>query len=184
MYKVEVKAHLKNRKEVIKKLRIFGCKFSKELHQVDYIFAPKGTPYPLLPLGTTVLRVRKQNNVYFLTLKIPQSSHQDCVEREAEIKDGAMVVEIFKLMGWKNLPTVDKRRIKTKFKGIEIVLDKVKHLGEFIEAEKIVKHKKHEDRKKIQEELFNFLETLGISKKDRVIDGKYDIMLFEKLNKK
>jgi adenylate cyclase class IV len=64
------------------------------------------------------------------------------------------------------------------------VLDKVKYLGEFIEAEKIVKNKDHEDRKKVQEELFDFLETLGITKEDRVIDGKYDIMLWEKMNKK
>ena len=79
---------------------------------------------------------------------------------------------------------MEKKRTKTNFKDIEIVLDKVKHLGEFIEAEKIVKHKNHEDRKKVQEELFAFLETLGISKKDHVIDGKYDIMLFEKFRVK
>jgi len=37
MYEVEVKAHLVNRKEVIKKLESLGCKFSKELHQIDDI---------------------------------------------------------------------------------------------------------------------------------------------------
>jgi adenylate cyclase class IV len=45
MYEVEVKAHLRNRKEVIKRLKAFGCKFSKELHQVDRIFLPEGISF-------------------------------------------------------------------------------------------------------------------------------------------
>lgn len=184
MYEIEVKACLKNREAVLKKLKNLGCKFSSELHQVDTIFAPKGTPYPLLPMGTNVLRVRKQNDKYFFTLKIPQTSPQDCIEREIEIKDGATMVEILRLMKWKSLPTVDKKRIKTNLNGIEIMLDRVKGLGEFIEAEKIVTQKNYKDRKKIQEELFDFLGTLGVLKEDRVVDGKYDIMLFEKFKNK
>jgi len=46
MYEVEVKARLRNRKEVIKKLESFGCKFSEELHQVDHIFIPEGVDFP------------------------------------------------------------------------------------------------------------------------------------------
>ena len=100
------------------------------------------------------------------------------------IQDGEKMLEILKLIGWKSIPTVEKRRIKTNFKNIEIVLDVVEHLGEFIEAEKIVTHEDHENRKKVQEELFDFLGTLGVSQEDRVIDGKYDIMLYEKLKNK
>ncbi len=184
MYEVEVKAKLADREAVIKKLEGLGCKFSSLLHQIDYVFAPKGTPLPRTPLGTTVLRVRKQNDTYIFTLKIPQSNHQDCIEREMEIKDGEMMIEILELMKWDQLPTVDKKRIKTNLGDIEIVLDTVEHLGNFIEAEKIVTTDDLEDRKKTQEELFEFLETLGVSKEDRVIDGKYDIMLFNKLNGK
>ena len=184
MYEVEVKARLKDRNAVMKKLQDLGCKFGGELHQVDRIFAPVGTPYPDVPMGATVLRVRKQNDKYFFTLKIPQSSHQDCIEREMEITDGEMMVEIFELMKWDKLPTVDKKRIKTNFQDMEIVLDKVEILGEFIEVEKIVTDENHKDRKKVQEELLDFLETIGVPRTDQVIDGKYDIMLYEKLNGK
>lgn len=183
MYEVEVKARLKNRESIVKKLKDFGCVLSSELHQTDYVFFPKGFSFPP-PIGTHILRVRKSNNKYFFTLKISQSNRQDSIEREMEINDGEMVIEILKLLGWQSAPTVDKQRIKTSLRGIEIVLDSVKDLGEFIEAEKIVKHENHEDRKKIQEELFDFLETLGISKEDRIFDGKYDIMLFEKSKNK
>ena len=179
MYEVEVKAHLRDRVAVIKKLKSFGCKFSKELHQVDSIFLPEGSPFPN-PLGTPVLRVRKQNDQYFLTLKISQSGRQDSLERELEIKDGDMMKEILKLLKWYQVPTVDKKRIKTKLRDIEIVLDTVKHLGEFMEAEKIVKNKNHKDRIKIQEELCDFLVSIGIPREDLLVNYKYDIMLEEK----
>lgn len=179
MYEVEVKAHLRDRNAVIKKLQDFGCKFSKELHQVDHIFTPKGTSFPT-PLSVPVLRVREQNDKYLFTLKLAQSGRQDCIERELEILDGKKMIEIMKLLNYKEVAIVDKKRIKTKFKDMEIVFDKVKGLGEFMEVEKIVTHTDPEDRKKIQKELCNFLETLGVSKKYLLVNGKYDIMLYKK----
>jgi adenylate cyclase class IV len=65
-----------------------------------------------------------------------------------------------------------------------IELDLVKDLGEFIEVEKIVTEEDPEERKKIQRELADFIESLGIPKEDLLINGKYDIMLFEKSNLK
>jgi predicted adenylyl cyclase CyaB len=184
MYEVEVKAHLRNRKAVIKKLESFGCKFSEELHQIDRIFLPEGISLPE-PLGTPVFRVRKENDRFLFTLKITQSGRQDCIERELEIIDGDIMVEIVNLIKFYEIPIVDKKRIKTYVGNIEVVLDTVKGLGDFIEAEKIVTIKNPEKRKKIQQELFNFLGILGIKEKDWIIEGKYPIMLWEKrMNKK
>ena len=183
MYEVEVKARLRDRKALVKKLEELGCKFSQELHQIDQIFIPEGLPFPP-PLGVPVLRVRKQNEIFLFTLKINQSSRQDCLEKEIEIKDGDQMVEILKILKWQQVPTVDKKRIKTNVGEMEIVLDTVKDLGEFIEAEKIVETANPDDRKKTQEELFAFLTTLGVLKEDRIIDGKYDIMLYEKFKNK
>ena len=89
------------------------------------------------------------------------------------------MIEILKLLKWQETILVDKKRIKTNFKDMEIVLDDVKDLGEFIEVEKIVTHADKEYRKKIQEGFYVFLEKIGIPKEDHVIDGKYDIMLHE-----
>ena len=183
MYEVEVKAHLRNREDVLNKLKDFGCIFSAELHQVDHIFTPESEVFPP-PIGGPVLRVRYQNDKFIFTLKINQSSRQDCIEKELEIKDGEKMIEIIKLIGYKPAPVVDKRRIKTNYKGMEIVLDTVENLGEFIEAEKIVTENNPEIRQKIQVELMEFLGELGVKKEDQVIDGKYDIMLFEKLGGK
>jgi len=180
MYEVEVKARLNNREEVKKKLVDLGCVFSEELRQVDEIFTLTNLEFPP-PKGTPVLRIRNQNNKHIFTLKINQSSRQDCIEREIEITNPEVWRDIFVLMGYKLNVVVDKTRIKTKYKDMEIVLDRVKDLGEFAEAEKMTDQNNPEERKKIQEDLFVFLETLGIKKEDRVIDGKYDIMLVEKM---
>jgi adenylate cyclase, class 2 len=182
MYEVEVKASLKDRESVKKKLDDLGCTFSEELHQVDHIFIPKGISFPP-PFSTPVLRIREQNGKSIFTLKISQTSRQDCIERETEISDGKSMTDIMDLIGYEEVTTVDKKRIKTKYKDMEIVLDDVKLLGEFIEAEKIVQDSDSEVRKKIQEELFEFLATIGITKEDHVIGGKYDIMVYEKLKR-
>jgi predicted adenylyl cyclase CyaB len=178
MYEVEVKARLKDRKAVIKKLKSLGCKFRKELHQVDHIFIPENISFPP-PIGTPVLRVRKQGDIYFFTLKISQGNRTDSIEREMEIPEGEKMIEMLKLLKWRETILVDKRRTKTNIKDIEIVLDNVKDLGEFVEAEKIVTHPDVEHRKKIQADLFAFLETLGIPQDDHIVGGKYDIMLYE-----
>ncbi len=183
MYEVEVKAKLKNRAEVIKKLKSLGCKFSEELHQIDHVYFPEGLVFPP-PINTGVLRVRNQNDKYFLTLKISQSGRQDSIERELEISDGEMMIEIIKLLKYQEAPTVDKKRIKAKYRDMVIELDEVKDLGEFIEVDKIVTNENPEERKNIQKELAEFLETLGVSKEDLLVNSKYDIMLFEKLKDK
>jgi len=183
MYEVEVKARLKDREQVMKKLLDLGCKFSEELHQVDRIFIREGDPFPE-PLGAPTLRVRQQNDETLFTLKITQSGRQDCVERELEIKDGEMMIEILQLLNWQEVPVVDKKRIKIHLGDVEIVLDNVKDLGDFIEAEKIVTDPDPEARKKIQQELFTLLGTLGVGEEDRIIDGKYPYMLWEKFGKK
>jgi len=183
MYEVEVKARLENREEVIKKLKDLGCKFGEELHQVDDIFTPKTNIFPP-PKGTPVLRIRNQNGKYIFTLKINQSSRQDCIEYEVEIAEKDAMEKIIISLGFQKDVTVNKKRIKTNYKDIEVVLDSVQELGDFVEAEKVVMEIDPEARKKIQIELLDFLYTIGIAKEDIVVDGKYDIMLYEKISKK
>lgn len=179
MYEVEVKARLRNREEVKKKLEALGARFSEELHQADNIFLPKGAKLPP-PLGTPVLRVRNENGKYFFTLKISKNNRTDSIEEEMEIKDGEKMISILKLLEWQEAVMVDKKRIKTRLPDdTEIALDNVKDLGEFIEAEKIVTIDDAESRRKIQSELLDLLESLGVPKEDHLLDGKYDIMLEE-----
>jgi len=179
MYEVEVKAKLKERKNIMDKLINMGCSFSNELHQIDHIFIPNEIPFPP-PYDTPVLRIRQQDDKHLLTLKISQSNRQDCIEHELEISDGDKMLEIMRLMNYRKVPVVNKRRIKTNYNDMEIVLDIVENLGEFIEVEKIVGESDSQVRKNIQEELLKFLLELGIPEEDHIPGSKYDIMLFEK----
>lgn len=179
MYEVEVKAKLNDREGIMKKLLEMGCSFGEELHQIDHIFIPNGIPFPP-PYDTPVLRVRQQNDKHLLTLKISQSNRQDCIEHEIEISDGNKMLEIMNLMNYKKVPVVNKKRIKTSYNGMEIVLDKVSNLGEFIEVEKIVNENDSQIRQQIQKELLSFLSDIGVLEEDYLLGSKYDIMLYEK----
>ncbi|MEI6660091.1 MAG: class IV adenylate cyclase [bacterium] len=183
MYEVEVKAKLNNRQALKTKLESLGCTFSEELHQVDDIFTPVVEAFPP-PKGIPVLRIRNQNGKHILTLKINQSSRQDCIEHETVFDSVDQMEAIIELMGFKRDVTVEKRRIKTMYKDVEIVLDTVEQLGEFVEAEKIVTENSREVREQIQRSLMDLLVELGVPREDEVIDGKYDIMLREKLDGK
>ncbi len=179
MYEVEVKAKLNNRDKIIEKLIDLGCVLGDEIHQIDHIFIPKEKSFPP-PYEVPVLRIRKQGDKHLFTLKISQSNRQDCIEHELEVADGDKMIEIMRLINYKKVPEVDKKRIKTNFNDIEIVIDIVKGLGEFIEVEKIVSEENPELRQKIQQELLVFLTKLGIPQEDHLAGSKYDIMLFEK----
>jgi adenylate cyclase, class 2 len=184
MYEVEVKAKLRDRKALKDKLESLGCAFGEELHQIDTIFTPAhgGAFFPPV-MGTPVLRIREQNGKNIFTLKVNQSSRQDCIEHELEISSGEEMIKIMDILGFEKDVIVEKKRIKTMYKDIEIVLDTVERLGDFVEAEKIVTESDPEARKKIQRELMDTLVELGIPREDEVVDGKYDIMIFEKYGK-
>ena len=98
MYEVEVKAKLRDREALIKKLESFGCEFGEEISQTDRVFIPQDLIFPP-PLGTAVLRLREQNDIFIFTLKISQSGRQDSIERELQLKDGKMMTEIINLIG-------------------------------------------------------------------------------------
>lgn len=81
------------------------------------------------------------------------------------------------LLGYHQAIHVVKTRTKTKYQDMEICLDEVEELGSFIEVEKIVEG----EGETVQNELFGFLETIGVSKENRVLKG-YDTLLYIKQN--
>jgi predicted adenylyl cyclase CyaB len=60
-----------------------------------------------------------------------------------------------------------------------ICLDEVKELGSYIEVEKI---SEDDNANEVQNELFTFLESLGVNKENRETHG-YDTLLYIKNNK-
>src|SRR3989344_924740 len=175
MKEVEVKAKIKNLEEVKEKLQKLGCVFSKPLIQKDKIYLHKNTMFQNVTKGKVILRIRDSNGIFIITLKKQLENELDNIEREVIVNDPIEAEEILKEMDYKEVIIVFKKRVKCKYKDLEICLDNVEGLGEFIEVEKLTKD---EESLKIQKELFEFLESLGIEKKDQVFKG-YDTLLYE-----
>jgi adenylate cyclase, class 2 len=174
MKEIEVKARVKDVDALLKQLEEMGCVFSPTIHQIDRIFIAENGTIPS-QTGDNVLRIREQNGKYFLTLKQTQSNQLDCIEEEVEISDPEAMMRIFRLLGYHKSIGVKKKRRQAKYQDYTICLDEVEELGAYIEVEKF----SDADGPTVQNELFQFLETLGIGKEDQETNG-YDVILYNK----
>lgn len=174
---IEVKAKVKNFETIKNKLQEIGCILSEPINQDDYIYNRKGLDIRKGYDGSPILRIREQGEKIIFTLKKNRSNELDCIEKEIEVSNKEILKDIFDLMDYESSVEVHKKRIKTNFNDYEICLDEVDGLGSYIEVEKM----SEEDGEKIQNELFDFLQTMGVSKEDRVFNG-YDTLIYLKNN--
>ncbi len=157
---IEAKAKLKDTEEIIRNLKALGCILSEAVIQPD----------------KNLLRIRETNGKFILTLKQPKSNEQDAVEHETEVKDAGEMKEILYSMGLHEAVQVHKTRRKTCYNAWEICLDEVEGLGSFIEVEEIADDP---DVRAVQDELFDFLKSLGVKPEDRITSG-YDTLVYRK----
>jgi len=179
MKEIEVKAKVKDFGVLIDKLIKMGCELTLPIIQKDKIFIQDGLKFPP-EYGKAVLRIRDSNGRFTLTLKKRIGNGLDKVEHEIVINDPIEAEEILKNMNFILAIEVNKKRRKCKYKDYEICLDEVERLGNFIELEKLANEG---DSLMIQEELFKFLESLGVIREDRVFEG-YDILIYDKMNER
>lgn len=171
MYEVEIKFKIKDKEEIYAKLESLSCKFSK-LHQCDKIYVKEGIKDFNIPEGENVLRIRRQNDVSYITLK-QRLNH---LEYETKVEDPDVLNNIFEALGYHKLVEVDKYRKETTINGFNVTIDEVEKLGTFVEIEKLTENS--EDVQSIKEEIFAFASSLGISKED-IEKKKYDTMMLE-----
>ena len=177
MNEIEVKAKVSDLPSLLKRLEELGCILSSPLSQKDRIFIPIGASIPTKS-GEAALRIREQNGKYLYTVKQTKSNDLDCIEHEMEVskEQAVILLETFPLIGFREVEKVAKVRRKTKYNELEICIDEVEELGTFIEVEKL---STEENGEKVQEELFFFLESLGVKREERALHG-YDILLHQK----
>ncbi|RLF00118.1 MAG: class IV adenylate cyclase [Thermoprotei archaeon] len=115
----------------------------------------------LRELGARLLRVEEQEDVYFshpcrdfsrtdealrlrlagggaeLTYKGPRGAGpvKSRLEVTARVVDAERLVEILELLGFREVARIRKRREIYELRGVEVALDQVEGLGEFIELE-------------------------------------------------
>ncbi|NOJ28448.1 MAG: class IV adenylate cyclase [Nitrososphaera sp.] len=176
---IEVKARVNNLDFLESKLRELGCQFSSPIRQDDKLFYNYEGDYATQHMGLNILRIRKQDDIFLFTIKQSQTNELDCIEYETEIKDPKALEQALLLMGYRQAVELHKIRRKTKYNDLEICLDQVEKLGNYVEVEKLAEDAEAE---KIQGELFDFLMTLSVKAEDREMRG-YDTLMWLKENK-
>ena len=175
MNEIEVKAKIENFEQIKSQLRNLRCTFSEPLVQKDKIYLPSGVEFPDKTKGTLFLRIRNSNGKYIFTLKKQLDTEFENIEHEIVIDDPDQAHEIALLLGFHEVLHISKKRIKCKYNDMTICLDEVEQLGFFVEIEKITSKS---DTKKIKKELFNFLETLGVTREKQIFKG-YATLIYE-----
>jgi len=177
MKEIEIKARLRDKAAVVRKLKTLGCVFDKSITQEDTVYAENVGSLKAFNTNKIFLRLRVKNGTkIFFTLKKPMANYLDAIEHEVEVSSRDEMEKALFLMGYKEAERVKKVRETTRYNGCAICVDEVEDLGSFIEMEKLAEGG---DSVKIQEELFKFFLSLGISPEDRVWSG-YDILMMEK----
>ena len=176
MKEIEIKAHLRNKKSVMDQLRVLGCVFSDPIKQEDVVYVQKVGSLETFLSNKIYLRIRVNNGSKTIFNLKEDIGALVAIEHEVEVSSKTEMENILSIIGYQAAVGVNKIRVKTKYKGCEICVDDVEELGAFIEMEKM---SEEGDALKIQEELFQFFESLGIKRDERVTKG-YDILMLEK----
>lgn len=184
MREIEVKAHLKEEKNVVQRLGAVGAVFSETEKQVDKVYVKTQGDLSVYLSNDHFVRIReKSDGRKIFTVKVPKASreHLAKLEHETEIEDSSEMEQCLFLMGYKLASTVVKERRTSKVNDYEICIDEVEGLGSFIEVEKMVENSGPDDAH-VLEELRTFLFDLGVLPEDEVRKG-YDILIIEKFAK-
>ncbi len=183
MKEIEVKAKVQDAKALREKLKGFGWLPSKATIQDDRVFIKNGIDYAAIPPGTIFLRLRDQEGLKTFTLKqrLKTENELQCLEYETTIENPDAIADMLSPMDFYEVVRVKKAREEGELNGMGICLDEVEGLGSFVEVEKMIEDETQADR--IQAELFQFLESLGVSKDDQVTKG-YDTLMYWKNKEK
>lgn len=175
MREIEIKIRVKSIQEIKQKLRKLGFKLSQAITQVDKIFILSDLEFSEVDHGINVLRIRKEGSLFTFNLKRSISNELDSIEKEVTINDAEKMGEILRLMGYREVVSVKKKRIQCCVDDYVICLDDVDNLGFFIEIEKKTDAKV--DVETIQNELISALRKFDIYEGEQ-IDIGYDTMIY------
>ena len=125
------------------------------------------------------LRLRMKNEMRTLTYKVDNFDENGkwlySDEYETEIENDNMLKEIIKLLGLKELLTINNSKRTYKYNDYEIVFETVKDLGYFLEVEYCTKEEV--DVKEVKKEIQKFIDSLNLSVSKELNMGKPEMMI-------
>lgn len=177
MREIEVKAKVNDLTLLLEKANDLGIKFGRPIFQDDSTYETKISK---TDPAWNIFRIRKQENQIILTMKYLASNRsRDNHERESIIDNDKAVIDMLERVGYKFGVRIMKKRRKAKYQGLEICLDEIEDLGNFIEIEKLADDNADVDL--IQSELWEILLKMGIKPEDRIHQG-YDTLMKKFVN--
>ncbi len=178
MREIEVKFKVSDIGAIRQALLARGCVLSEPVEQDDRVYIPRGQTYSDVNAETPILRVRRQATSALLTYK--RGKFLNKIEYETAVDHPDAADAIVGKLGFGQALTIKKRRSHGECQGYEVCLDEVEGLGSYVEAESLVEEGEYSEGKTeaIELAMASFLESLGVSKSERVFKG-YDILLYE-----
>jgi adenylate cyclase class 2 len=177
---IEIQVNIENSKTLMDFLGKNG-EFKSENHQIDEYFSPVHRDFIKVRPINEWLRLRNSNGKYFINYKNwyrdGDGKSYHCDEYETKIEDLGKLKNIFSVLNFKFLVTVDKIRKIWVYKDYEVAVDSVKNIGDFVEIEYLGKNE-NLDPKKITEEMIVFLKSVGCGKIKRDYQGYPFMLLF------
>jgi adenylate cyclase, class 2 len=155
---IEIKSYCDDHDAVIEKARILGARHWKTLRERDLYLN-----HPARDFRKTdeALRLRQAGDEVVLTYKGPKLGTASKTRREEEVPVGNFekTLEILTLLGFIPSGTVEKEREIYTLGDIEICIDRVDGLGNFVELEL-----KGTDRERVEKDLFRIAGELGLDR--------------------
>ncbi len=172
MREIEIKARVLDVDVLQKNLANLNIELSKPKNQHDVVYAKPGS---VEGSGEACwLRIRTEDDTkHIFTLKKSVRGHLDSIEHETEIADPLELRSILLLLGFELYSDLVKTRQTSHVGDIELCFDRVEGLGIFVEAEKLVADSAN--HVKVESELWGFFSSIGVLKKDEVLEG-YDVL--------
>lgn len=173
---IEMKFRIDNKNTFIDKLYSLGIVLSDYKNQHDKIYMLEGKSFKDLEKGECIIRIRIEENRQTTTIKKYIDGIKDRQEVECEITDVDLFEEYLKLLNFKLLVEVIKKRAVGQYLGANITVDSVSDLGDFSEIEIISNDDNVEKAKERVEEIAL---RLGFDASNQV-KMPYDEMIYER----
>jgi adenylate cyclase class 2 len=177
MREIEIKARVADKAALVAMLARQNIRLNAPVTQRDQVFGVAGedgggnNSRPWLRIRTEISDgVMRQ----IFTLKKSITNQMDSIEHETEITDETELEKIILHLGFMPYSDLTKTRQKAQIGDVEICVDTVEKLGDFIEAEKLTDE--NSDYDAVAQELWTLLEQFGVVRDDHVTDG-YDVLM-------
>lgn len=180
MREIEVKVRARNLQSVVERIEATGASVSAPVTQHDRVY---GLPdedgggnntAPWLRIRTEATAAGERT---LFTLKRSVTNQLDSIEHETEVSDAEEMLAIVRQLGFVPYSDITKtRRTAHMDDGIELCIDSVQSLGDFVEAELLVDV--DADYESVSATLWRALEQLGFTRDDEETRG-YDVLVNE-----